>query len=304
MRIVSLLPSATEIISELGFAAQLVGRSHECDWPDSVKSLPVLTEASISSDASSADIDRQVKSILERGLSLYRVKTDLLRQLKPDVIVTQTQCEVCAVSESELNRALADWTGGAPRIVSLAAENLAGIGEDFRKVAAALDAVESGERLCRRFDSDLARLRSATQNLEKPQLLALEWLDPLMASGNWMPELIEIAGAMTHFGEAGKHSDWIDWNQVVAADPDVLLLIPCGFSIVQSLQEVPNLQNRPEWPQLKAVHNRRVFVADGNHYFNRPGPRLVDSAEILAEILHPEVFAEKKHDAAWKRLPF
>lgn len=287
-RIVSLIPSATEIICALGFESALVGRSHECDYPASVQRLPALTAPKFDPDGTSYAIDRRVKAILQEALSVYRVDAERLRTLRPDVIVTQAQCEVCAVSVQDVEQAVSDWLDARPRIVSLAPSALTDVWADIERVAVALGAPERGRELVaalrRRIAAVVERVGAAA---ERPRVACIEWIDPLMAAGNWMPELIEMAGGINLFGEAGRHSPWLDWEHVVAADPDVILILPCGFDITRSRRELPRLTGRPEWPALRAVRSGRVYLTDGNHYFNRPGPRLAESLEIVAEILHP-----------------
>ena len=285
-RIVSLIPSATEIICTLGFESQLVGRSHECDFPLSVRSLPVVTAPSFSPEGTSLEIDKQVKSLLERALSIYRVDTALLESLSPDVIVTQAQCDVCAVSLKDVEQAVCGFMGKRPHLVSLVPNSLADVWGDIDRVASALEAVEKGRHLVDKLNLRLKEISLLTGNLPHPTVACIEWIEPLMAAGNWMPELVTIAGGQNLFGEAGKHSPWMKPEELWRADPDVIVILPCGFAIRRSREELPSLTNLPQWKHLRAVQNGRVFVTDGNQYFNRPGPRLVDSAEILAEIFH------------------
>jgi iron complex transport system substrate-binding protein len=301
-RIVSLIASATEIVCALGFEDSLVGRSHECDFPESVKRLPACTEPKFNVHGTSAEIDDRVKTLLRQALSIYRVDADKLRQLRPDVIVTQVQCEVCAVSLKDVEEAVCSWVDSRPRIVSLAPNELTDVWADIRRVADALGAAERGEALVRRLQqrmTDIAQ-RSAGGSPALPTVACIEWLDPLMSAGNWMPELVGMAGGRMLFGTAGKHSPRLAWDDVVAADPEVILVMPCGWDIVKSRQELPVLVQKSEWPRLRAVQERRVYIADGNQFFNRPGPRLVESLEILAEVLHPEVFAVGHKGTGWQ----
>jgi len=300
-RIVSLLPSATEIVCSLGFEGELVGRSHECDFPPGIKDLPVLTRAQLDSEQSSGAIDREVKELLEKGLSLYRVDVDKLQQLKPDLIVTQTQCEVCAVSEVELGRALQSWVGTPVRIVSLRAQTLAGLWQDLDSVAEALEAKSRGASLIAGLQARIARVaEQAIAIPQRPRVACIEWLDPLMAAGNWIPELVEMAGGENLFGSAGDHSPWLDWEQLRAAEPEAIVVMPCGFDIPRTERELPVLSGHAEWPKLAAVRQGQVYLVDGNQYFNRPGPRLVESLEILTEILHPQSFPPRTQGVAWK----
>ncbi|HKD67934.1 MAG TPA: cobalamin-binding protein [Candidatus Binataceae bacterium] len=302
MRIVSLLPNATEIVCALGLSANLVGRSHECDYPPEVTHLPALTAPRFNPEGTSAEVDRRVKSILQNALSVYRVDADQLMALRPDVIVTQSQCEVCAVSERELDEALAQWMGGAgPAVVSLKAASLDGVFADIARAASALGVEQTGAQLIASLKERIERIKERAASAgSRPSLATIEWIDPLMSGGNWMPELIEMAGGRNLFGQAGSHSPWINFQQLAAANPDVILVSPCGFGIDRSLEELPSLTSNPEWAKLPAVRNGRVFIADGNQYFNRPGPRLVESLEIIAELLHPKVFSFGHEGTGWR----
>jgi iron complex transport system substrate-binding protein len=307
MRIVSLLPSATEIVCALGLETQLVGRSHECDYPASIRRLPVCTDARIRSDAASGEIERQVKALLEQALSIYRVDADRLRALQPTHILTQTQCEVCAVSIKDVERAMAEWLGQSggisrPQIVSLQPFALADVWEDFQRVADSLDAAESGRALVSALEARMTDLEHRARLYPKPTVACIEWIEPLMASGNWMPELVTMAGGTNLFGEAGRHAPWIDWSAVRAADPDIVLALPCGFDIARVRRELPALAAQPGWNDLRAVREGRVYLLDGNQYFNRPGPRLAESLEILAEILHPGAFPSQHRGTGWQPL--
>ncbi len=300
-RIVSLIASATEIVCALGFEDALVGRSHECDFPPSVKRLPVCTEPKFPVEGSSYEIDQRVKAILQEGLSVYRVHADVLRRLRPDVIVTQSQCEVCAVSQRDVEQAVCDWIDGRPVVVSLAPNGLSDVWDSFRPVAAALDAAERGETVVAHLQARMRAIEERARSLPRVSVAYIEWIDPLMAGGNWMPELIEMAGGRNLFGEAGKHSPWMTWEELCLRDPDVIFVAPCGFDIERTRQEMPTFTGRAEWSRLKAVREKRVYLADGNQYFNRPGPRLVESLEILAEVLHPEAFQFGHEGTGWTK---
>src|SRR6266436_5757788 len=267
MRIVTLLPSATEIVCALGFEAELVGRSHECDYPPSVARLPALTEAKFNPEGTSAEIDQRVKKIVADALSVYRVNAPKLRELRPDVIVTQSQCEVCAVSETDVEAAVAEWLGARPKIVSLAPYGLDDVFTDMQRVADALNAPARGVDLVARLRNRLVAIAGKARNApQKPNVATIEWIDPLMAAGNWMPTLVEMAGGSNLFGIAGEHSPWMKFDQLAAKDPDVILISPCGFNMDRAEQDLPALTNHPEWHGLKAVRARRVFMADGNQY--------------------------------------
>lgn len=288
-RIVSLLPAATEIVCALGFHDQLVGRSHECDFPPGVEVLPICTRALMRPDGSSRDIDNAVKAALEQAVSIYEVIGDTLRQLRPTVIVTQDQCEVCAVALRDVEAAVCSLLDQSVAIVSLQPEGLGKVFDDIRRVAAALGAAGAGDALIAGMTERFQAVQARCADKRRPSIACIEWADPLMAAGNWIPELAEIAGGRDPFGQAGKHAPWLDPKQLFAEDPDVIVFMPCGFGLVRSTAEARALLVKPEWQTLKAVKTGRVYATDGNSYFNRPGPRLVESAEILAEILHPEI---------------
>ena len=210
-RIVSLLPSCTEIVSALGCGDQLVGRSHECDFPPEVKRLPICSKAKLQTEASSGEIDKQVKSLLQQALSIYEIDVETLKQLRPDIILTQAQCEVCAVSESDLQKAIGEALDFQPQIISLSPKRLTDLWSDISKVAEALDVAEAGKELLRNLKTRVVDVIEKTCTIaDKPTVACIEWLDPLMAAGNWVPELVEFAGGKNTFGEAGKHSPWLE----------------------------------------------------------------------------------------------
>lgn len=303
-RIVSLLPSSTEIVCALGFRDRLVGRSHECDFPRGVEELPVCTEPKVDLSGTSCEIDQKVKAILEQATSVYRVFAEVLEELRPDVVVTQSQCDVCAVSLKDVEAAVCSFVGSRPSLVSLEPNSLDDIWQDFRQVARTLGVPERGEQLvshCRARMADIAD-RVEQAGAPRARVATIEWIDPPMAGGNWMPTLVEMAGAESLFGVAGEHSPWLEWDDVVAADPDCLLILPCGFGIERTERELPALSTREGWSSLRAVREGRVYLTDGHHYFNRPGPRVVESLEILAEILHPGLFEFGHEGRGWKRL--
>jgi iron complex transport system substrate-binding protein len=285
-RILSLLPSATEIAVAVGRGANLVGRSHECDFPPFVEALPVCTATKLEKGLTSRQIEDRVQEIVRQGLSVYEVRAALVRELKPDVVLTQSQCAVCAVTPADLEEALCQWVGEPPALLSLAPDNLGDVWEDLRRVGAAVDAHAEAEASVARLQDALAAIRRrSAARVGRPKVAAIEWIEPLMAAGNWVPELIDAAGGEALFAAPGQHSPWMEWDALAAADPDVIILMPCGYRIDQTLAEMGSLRARPGWRDLRAVRAGRVFAVDGHHYFNRPGPRLVESAEILAEIL-------------------
>ena len=293
-RIVSLIASATEIVDALGMTPLLVGRSHECDYPDAVKALPVCTRPRIPVEADSGEIDRLVKESARQAISIYDVFADVIEGLRPTHILTQVQCEVCAVSLRDVEAAFSRGMKGRPAVVSLQPDSLAGIWDDIGRVAAALGIGERGRELVEELK---AKLQPAGP-VPAPTVACIEWMEPLMAAGNWTPELIQLAGGVNLFGEAGKHSPWMTWQQLLAADPDVIVIAPCGFDLAHTGQELHFLTSRPGWSGLRA----RKYLADGNRYFNRPGPRVVETHRILCEMLHPERFAPSLRGVAWRAL--
>ena len=289
MRIVSLLPSATEIIYALGLGDQLVGVTHECDFPETVASLPKITQTLIPSDASSAAIDGLVRERLKTQLALYTLDLPTLERLNPDLIVTQALCDVCAVAEEEVRSAACNLPG-KPRVVNLEPTTLAGVLESLELVAQAAGAPD----LARSAIAELrARINAVAQRSaiinSRPSVLLLEWLDPPFSCGHWSPELVQLAGGQEVLGVAGERSRTLEWSEVLAAQPEVILIACCGFSIERTMQDVPGLVARPGYADLPAVRERRVYVVDGSAYFSRPGPRLVDSLEILAHALDSEM---------------
>ena len=302
MRIVSLIASSTEIVCALGLRDQLVGRSHECDYPESVKELPVCTTPRFKTDGRSYMIDDRVRAIVQESLSVYRIDAELLEDLKPTHIITQSQCEVCAVSLKDVQDAACDMFSSKPEIISLEPNELKDVYTDIMKVGTACGVEAKAQELIGKIKSGIEAISSKAKDLKnKPRVALIEWVDPLMASGNWMPELVELAGGTDIFGKTGKHSSVMSWKEVADADPDVLILAPCGFAIPQTLEEMPMLMEKKDWAKLKSVKNKQVYVADGNQYFNRPGPRVLESLQIVAEILHADTFNFGLENKGWQR---
>lgn len=301
-RVVSLLPSATEIAVALGLGPQLVGRSHECDFPSFVRDLPVLTATKIRKGLSSIEIEHRVRDIVAQGLSVYEVDTAALQALRPDVILTQAQCAVCAVTPADLEEALATWTGTTPTLVSLAPDDLRDVRRNFEEVGQATGRSREADQAVADLKERLARLAEGRWGLSRPRVAAIEWIEPLMIAGNWVPELIQAAGGEPLFVTPGQHSPRLDWEAFVQADPDIIMFVPCGFQIDETLANLEPLTRRPGWNELRAIRDGRVFVADGHHLFNRPGPRLVESAEVVAEALAGSGPREAASSAGWIRL--
>ena len=285
----------------------MVGRSHECDFPADVLTLPAATAPQFDINGTSREIDDRVKSLLrasvvEDTLGVYKVFPEILRELQPTHIVTQTQCDVCAVSLRDVEAAVKEVVGCDAKIVSLQPNSLADVWADFMRVASALGDTDAGTRLIAELQSRMAAIESKTRAIMRPPKVAgIEWVDPLMAVGNWVPELVRMAGGCSLFGKAGEHSPWFEYEELVASDPDVIVVSLCGFGIERTRQDLALLEARPTWRELRAVQNGRVFLTDGNQFFNRPGPRLVESLEILAEILHPEKFSFGHEGTGWVR---
>jgi iron complex transport system substrate-binding protein len=304
-KIISLLPAATEIVCALGLEKDLVGRSHECDFPASVKDLPVCSEANFPDGLSSADIDDRVKEILADALSVYTVKREVIKQLSPDVVITQAQCEVCAVSLKEVEEALDNYLDKQARIISLQPNNLDDIFNDIQTVATALNVEAAGNILIEDLQERVNIVRHKLKYVEsRPTVACIEWLEPLMVSGNWVPQLVGIAGGSSVLAEAGKHSPFVKWEDIHQQNPEVMVVMPCGFSIERTMKEIDLLLNLPGFADMQAVKNNRLYIADGNQYFNRPGPRIVDSVEILAEIIHPKLFNFGYEGDGWIKFSF
>lgn len=303
LRIVSLIPSATEILAALGLTDAIMGRSHECDYPPEIQDRPVCTQAQLNSNAPSEEIHKDVNSLLQSALSIYQIKTDLLEKLQPTHILTQDQCDVCAVSLEDVEKAVATLTHSQPQIISLKPNVLADLWTDIERVADATG-VES-RRLVEDLEARVKICQQKTQALslnERPTVACIEWTNPLMAAGNWVPELVTLAGGQPLFSVMGQPAPQLTWDTLVATNPAAIVFMPCGFDLNRTRQEAQLLTQRPEWQNLHAVQTGRVYVTDGNSYFNRPGPRLVDSQEILAEILHPEIFQYGYKGKGWETL--
>jgi iron complex transport system substrate-binding protein len=301
VRIVTMLPSATEIIDGIGQAGNLVARSHECDFPPEIQKLPIATFANIDSKATSQVIDTEVQSRLASGLSLYGIHQELLRDLQPDFIVTQTQCDVCAVSLADVKSFLKEEVGIDAELIVLAPNTLEEVWQDIRNVSQTVGVPQRGLDLVADLEERLHSIQSQSQSLPRPRVAMIEWTEPLMAAGNWVPQLVSIAGGENLLGKTGVHSNWMTEDDLIVANPDLIIVTPCGFDLERTKTEMTALTRLPRWTQLNAVKNKQVFAVDGNAFFNRPGPRLVESAEILAEILHPTHFSFGHSGIAWQQ---
>ncbi len=305
MRIASLLPSATEIVCALGARSELVGVSHECDFPAGVEKLPVLTRTRKKLPRSSGAIDRAVRKILEDALTVYELDVPKLRETAPDLIVTQDLCDVCAVSLDDVRKALAELARADVEVVSLRPTRLADVWEDVRRVGRALGRTERGQILAMELELRTAAIGARAARLGlRPSVLTIEWLDPVMIGGTWMPELVTLAGGTPLVTQPGEHAPTLGLEQLAQLDPHVVLIKPCGFELARTARELALLRTRLPWSSWPAVEAGRVFVADGNAFFNRSGPRLVESLEILAACVHPEEFGEfaRAHAASVRRV--
>lgn len=288
-RVISLIASATEIVAALGYESALVGRSHECDYPASVEQLPICSRPRIDVSGSSLGIDTAVKDAVRDAFSVYEVLQDQLQQLQPTLIVTQTQCDVCAVNLRDVEQAVCELLDSRPQIVACAPMDLDDIWTDIQTIADALGDPAAGQQLVEVLKQRLEALHSRFADVpHRPTIACIEWLEPIMMAGNWIPKLVRIAGGEAVLAEDGQHSPYLTWEDLSTADPEVIALMPCGFDMARTRQELHLLYEHPAWNELQAVKHDRVYLTDGNQFFNRPGPRVVESAEIFAEILHPQ----------------
>ncbi len=306
MRVASLLPSATEIVCSVGARADLVGVSHECDHPADVPGLPVLTRPRRAFPRASGAIDRAVRDVLADALTVYEVELDVLRDAAPDVIVTQDLCDVCAVSLDDVRAALAELASNRCEIVSCKPLRLADVWSDVRRVGAAVGRANEGEQAATELERRTAAIaaRARALSASAPKVLTVEWIDPVMIGGTWMPELVELAGGIALVTTPGQHAPTLSRAELAQLDPDLVLLKPCGFDLARTLTEIETIRAQLPWDSWRAVRAGQVFASDGNAYFNRPGPRLVESLEILASLTHPAEFADfaERHEDSIVRL--
>lgn len=291
MRIASLLPSATEVICEIGLQDCLVGVTHECDYPPFVRELPKVTKTLIPHDASSSEIDGLVRERLSTDLALYSLDMPVLEALKPDILITQALCDVCAVAEDEVKTAACSLPG-LPRVLNLEPMTLEQVLMTMIEVGVATNHEEQARAAVDALRRRLDKVEQRTTEIptrHRPKVAFLEWIDPLFNAGHWNPKLIELAGGVDVLGNAEAPSRTTSWDALLASNPDVIFISCCGFTAERTLEELPALQSQPGWSELRCVQGGRVYVTDGNAYFSRPGPRLVDGLEILANALHPKV---------------
>jgi len=303
MRIASLLPSATEIVGALGAEDQMVGRSHECDFPESIRDRPVLTASKIDPAQSSRAIDQSVRAALTDALSVYEVNENELARTRPDVVLTQDLCEVCAVSQDEVRRTLERSVGGPTRLVSLSPTRLSNVLDDVERVADALGIAARGRRVRAELEARITAIDDrAAKAASRPRVVSIEWLEPIMLGGTWMPELIETAGGKAVGVHAGHAAPTVTPDALRALVPEVVIVKPCGFTLARALEERDVIERTI---QSAVGAGTRIYVTDGNAFFNRPGPRLVESLEIAAACIHPELFEDfgARHANALVRLP-
>ncbi len=297
---VSLLASATEIVCALGMGECLVARSHECDWPEWVRRLPTVSAPAFDVTGTSLEIDREVRRRVEAGEPLYRIDAAEIDALGAEILFAQEHCEVCAVTPGDVARS--GCSTPEAQVMALTAGTLEGIFDGMTRVAAALGVPERGQVLVRAERTRLQRVSERCAGCQAPTVVVLEWTDPVFAMGNWGPELVEAANGQLLLGRKGEHSQAIPWEQVLEADPEVLIIAPCGYDLERAQRELPVLTAHSGWSELRAVRSRRVAFADGNRYFNRSGMTVVETAEILAEMLHGVVTEKPTEGVHWRWL--
>ncbi len=295
MRIVSLVPNGTEILFALGAGELVVGVSHECDYPPAARTRPILTGSALAAGMTAAEVDRAVAAQVGSGESLYTLDEERIAALAPDLVVTQQLCPVCAVSTAQVDGAVRPLPR-CPDVLSLDPFTLGDVLADIRRVGDATGRASEAAALVAALEQRLAAVRAAVAGRPRPRVLALEWLDPPFAGGHWVPEMIAAAGGADAVAAPGDRSARLTWEQVRAADPDVIVAMPCGFDKAGAREQVEAMAGRPEWEELRAVRERRVFAVDANGCFSRPGPRLVDGIEQLAAILHGTARPEKNEE--------
>ena len=302
MRIVSFLPSATEMVCALGLGDQLVGVTHECDYPPEARSKPIVVTSVLPLETmTQREIDEAVTQRLRNGESLYQVDETLLRDLSPDIIITQDLCQVCAPSGNELSQAL-KVLPRQPQILWMTPKSLAGIEENIRALGEATALQARAEQLIARGRARLEKIASRTRNLtERPRVFCMEWLDPIYCCGHWVPELVRMAGGIDALGREGSDSVRIPWDDVRKFDPEILVVMPCGFNLEKVVEQTPKLREYEGWADLSAVRNNRVYAVDANSYFARPGPRVVDGGVLLAHLIHPDIIPWDGPSSAYSR---
>ncbi|GAB4234681.1 MAG: cobalamin-binding protein [Chlamydiales bacterium] len=303
IKIISLIPSGTEIVCSLGFKGNIVGRSHECDFPHDIQKIPICTKSHIDSSADSKQIDEQVRYRLINYLSIYELDINLISQLNPNIIITQSQCNICAIGSEEVedNLAFKMSFNEKLKLVNLVANDLETIFDDIQRIADALEVSSKGFSLIKHMKNEIFNLNSKIHPLfNKPRIACIEWIDPLMVAGNWVPALVELAGGENLFSIKGHPSPWLKAEKLISADPDIIIVMACGFDIKRTIKEMNTFFKIKEFKNLNAIRNKRLFVTDANHFFIRPGPRIIDSLKILCEIIHPEKFQPTYKGLGWE----
>ncbi len=295
MKIVSLIPSATEIISSLNLCNNLVGISHECDYPKEVRKLPKLTNSKIKTEQSSLQIDYNIKKILEKSLSVYEVKLDLLKKLDPDVIITQSQCSVCAVSLKDVEKCLNKFINKKPLLIDLKPNTFGEVLKDIKLVGKKLNKKEESYFVVKKIKNEIKKIKAKTLHLRTKNVLCIEWIEPIMTAGNWIPQLVKFAGGKSVFAKSGKNSSFIKLEHINLKKVDIVIFMPCGFDIKRSKKEI----FKANIDYASILKEKKKFIVDGNKYFNRPGPDLLESTKILAEIIQPDIFPAEQNTKRW-----
>ena len=301
MKVVSLISSATEIVSSLQCIDSLVGISHECDFPESIKKLPVCSEPRFDVNGKSIEIEQSIKSLMQEALSIYRVKEDAIRSLNPDIIITQSQCDLCAVSIKDVRIAIEQAIGINPEIISLSPTCLEDVWNDILELGIVLQKESIAKDLVKSIKNDISIISKKNKSKNPVSVGCIEWTEPLMFAGNWVPEIVQIVGGKSLSGVAGEHSNWSKYEELYQHDPDKIIFMPCGYDMNKTKVELSNFTHDVRWKSLKAVRTDEVYLTDGNQYFNRPGPRLLDSIKIMDDIMNnTNVYNFKNH--GWRKL--
>ena len=295
MKIVSLIPSATEIISALNLYDNLVGVSHECDYPKKALKLPKLTTSKIKTEQVSLKIDYDIRKILEQSLSVYEVKSNLLKKLDPDVIITQSQCSVCAVSLKDVEKCLRNFIDKKPVLIDLKPNTFEDVLKDIKLVGKKLDKEEESNFLVKNIKKEVSKIKAKTINSKIKNVLCIEWIEPIMTAGNWIPQLVQFAGGKSILAKPGKNSNFVKLEDINLQEVDIVIFMPCGFDINRSKKEI----FKSNIDYFNILKDKKKILVDGNKYFNRPGPDLLESTKILAEIIHPEIFPAKQNIKRW-----
>ena len=298
MKIVSLIPSATEIISALNLYDNLVGVSHECDYPEDALKLPKLTTSKIKTEQLSLKIDYDIREILEQSLSVYEVKSNLLKKLDPDVIITQSQCSVCAVSLKDVENCLRNFIDKKPILIDLKPNTFEDVLKDIKLVGKKLDKEEESNFLVKNIKKEVNKIKAKTLNSKIKNVLCIEWIEPIMTAGNWIPQLVQFAGGKSILAKSGKNSNFIKLEDVNFQEVDIVIFMPCGFDINRSKKEI----FKSNIDYFNVLKDKKKFLVDGNKYFNRPGPDILESTRILAEIIHPDIFPANQNIRRWVSL--